>query len=164
MRDVTHLYQIVENDLICLDNNDRISVRLWVSQLQQDSAGVVLKDRLDLPPPDSGLSANTFVLCIQTEFQTDHFRALGSGFVSIDGTHNTTQYAGMQLFMLLVRDQWGHGALCGIFPFVDNSLMPLYRGSYCVDAVVKWHRSNYQIFPQFHKIMEPRDQAHDYHE
>ena len=147
MRDVTRLRQIVENDLIRLDNNDGISVRLWVLRLQQNGAGIVLKDRLDLPPPESGLAADTFALCIQTEFQRERFRALGLGFVAIDGTHNTTQYAGMQLFTLLVRDQWGHGALCGIFPFMDNYFMLLYRGPYCVDAVVKRHRSDNKIFP-----------------
>jgi hypothetical protein len=117
-RDISHLRRIVENDKIRLDPNDAISVRLWVMKLQQCGAHAVLKDKLDPPPVGSGLSNDTFVLCLQTEFQRDHFRALGSDFLSIDATHNTTQYAGVQLFTLIVRDQWGCGALCGAFLFM----------------------------------------------
>ena len=92
--------------------------------LQQSGAKVVLKDKLDPPPEGSGLSQDTFVLCIQTEFQRDHFQELGSNFLSINATHNTTQYAGVQLFTLIVRDQWGHGTLCGTFPFMDTYSAP----------------------------------------
>ena len=119
MCDISRLCRIVENDEIHLDDNDAISVRLWVTKLRQCGAEAVLKDKRDPPPPGSGLSQDSFVLCIQTKFQMDHFRALGSDFLSIDATHNTTQYAGVQLFTLIVRDLWGHGALCGTFPFTD---------------------------------------------
>jgi hypothetical protein len=111
--DISCLRRIVENDKICLDPNNAISVRLWVMKLQQCSAKAVLKDKLDPPPEGSGLSSDTFVLCIQTEFQRDCFCALSSDFLSIDATHNTTQYAGVQLFTLIVRDAWGHSVLCG---------------------------------------------------
>ncbi|SRR6266702_2339562 len=119
MRDISRLRRIVENDKIHLDNNDAISVRLWVTRLRQGGAKAVLKDKRDPPPPESGLSPDCFVLCIQTIFQRDHFCALGSDFLSIDATHNTTQYAGVQLFTLIVRDLWGHGVLCGAFPLMD---------------------------------------------
>ena len=119
MRNISHLHWIVENEEICLDDNDTISVRLWVTKLWQCGAGAILKDKMDPPPPESRLSQDSFVLCIQTEFQRDHFYMLGSDFLSIDATHNTTQYTGVQLFILIVRDLWGHGALCGTFPFMD---------------------------------------------
>ena len=119
MHDISHLCQIVKNDDIGFDNNDVISIRLWVTKLQQCSAEVVLKDKRDPPPEGSELSDDTFVLCIQTQFQRDHFQALGSNFLSIDATHNTTQYAGVLLFTLIVRDLWGHGALCGTFLLTD---------------------------------------------
>ncbi len=119
MRDISRLCQIMENDEIHLDNNNAISVRLWVTRLWQGGAEAVLKDKRDPPPPESGLSPDCFVLCIQTIFQRDCFRTLGSDFLSIDATHNTTQYAGVQLFTLIVRDLWGHGALCGAFLLMD---------------------------------------------
>ena len=127
MRDVSHLHQIMENDEIRLDDNNAISVRLWVTKLRQRSAEVVLKDKKDPPPPGSGLSQESFVLCIQTEFQCDRFHALGSDFLSIDATHNTSQYAGVQLFTLIVRDLWGHGALCGAFPLMDAYSIPAWQ-------------------------------------
>ena len=85
----------MENDEIQLDENDVISVRCWVMTLQQSGVEAVLKDKLDPPPEGSGLSQDTFVLCIQTESQRSCFQELGSNFLSIDATHNTTQYAGV---------------------------------------------------------------------
>jgi hypothetical protein len=119
-RDINRYRRIVVDEKIRLDNNDAISLRLWVLRLQQDGAVCLLKDKIDPAPPESGLSQDSFVLCIQTKFQRDRFLALGSDFVSIDATHNTTQYEGLQLFTLLVRDLWGHGALCGAFPLMAN--------------------------------------------
>src|ERR1700761_68019 len=118
--DINHYRHIVVDKKICLDNNNAISLWLWVLQLQQDGAMCLLKDKIDPAPPESGLSPDSFVLCIQTKFQKDCFLALGLDFVSIDATHNTTHYEGLQLFTLLVRDLWGHGALCGVFPFMAN--------------------------------------------
>ena len=120
MRDINWYCWIVVDEKICLDNNDVISLQLWVLQLQQDSVVCLLKDKIDPAPPESGLSQASFILCIQKQFQRDCFLALGSNFLSIDATHNTTQYEGLQLFTLLVRDLWGHGALCGAFLFMDN--------------------------------------------
>ena len=120
MHNISCLHQIVENNEIHLDNNDAISIRLWVTRLQQGGVGVVLKDRMDPAPPGSGVDDDCFILCLQTEFQRERFQALGSNFLSIDATHNTTQYAGVQLFTLIVRDLWGHGMLCGVYPFMDT--------------------------------------------
>src|SRR6266404_7953025 len=109
MRDITRLRQIVEDTEIRLDHNDVISIRLWSTRLQQDSAHVILKDKHDPPPLGSSLSPKIFVLCIQTKFQCERFQELSSDFMSIDATHNTTQYVGLQLFTIIVRDMWGHG-------------------------------------------------------
>jgi hypothetical protein len=125
MRDISRIRRIAENDEIRLDDNDAISVRLWVTKLGQRGAEAILKDRRDPPPLGSGLSQDSFVLCIQTEFQRDRFRAHGSNFLSVDATHNTTQYAGVQLFTLIVRDSWGHGTLCGAFPLMDTYFIRL---------------------------------------
>ena len=120
MCDINFYHCIVVDEKICLDNNNVILLWLWVLWLQRDGAKCFLKDKIDPAPPESGLSTDSFVLCIQTEFQKDCILALGSDFVSIDATHNTTQYEGLQLFTLLVRDLWGYGALCGTFLFMAN--------------------------------------------
>ena len=120
MCDINRCHRIVEGVEIRLDGNDAVSLRLWVLRLQQAGAVCVLKDMQDPAPPESGLSPDSFVLCIQTKFQKERFLALGNNFVSIDATHNTTLYEGIQLFTLLVRDLWGHGTLCGVYPFLDN--------------------------------------------
>jgi hypothetical protein len=109
MRDINRLRRIVDNEEIRLDENDAIFVKVWATRLQQEGAAAIVKDKIDPPPPGSGLSQDTFILCIQTEFQRDQFRVIGKDFLSIDATHNTTQYAGLQLFSLIARDHWGHG-------------------------------------------------------
>ena len=70
MRDISRLRRIVENDEIRLDDNDAISIRLWVTRLRQVGVDVVLKDKRDpapgnpLPnkniiPPNQGTWAET---------------------------------------------------------------------------------------------------------
>ena len=97
-----------------------ISIKVWITKIREDGGSAILKDRLDPPPPGSGLSQEVFVLCVQTKFQEEQFQKLGSDFMSIDATHNTTEYAGVNLFTILMRDWWGHGMLCGVFPYLDT--------------------------------------------
>ena len=107
--DINCLRRIVENEEICLDENDTISIKVWATRLQEAGAEVILKDKIDAPPPESGLSPDVFVFCIQTIFQKQQFNYIGKEFMGIDATHNTTQYVGLQLFTLIARDRWGHG-------------------------------------------------------
>ena len=102
------------------NDNNVILLQVWISNIQQDGGEATLKDKLDPPPPGSELSLDVFVLCVQTKFQKDQFQKLGCNFVSIDATHNTTKYKGMNLFTIIVRDFWGHGMLCGAFPHLDT--------------------------------------------
>jgi hypothetical protein len=99
----------VEQAEIRLHPEDAISVKLWVDRLKADKTNVFYKDKLDHPPPDSGLDEDSFVLCIQTAFQLDVFRHLGHSFIGLDVTHNTSQYINVQLFTVIARDHWGHG-------------------------------------------------------
>src|ERR1700733_13157219 len=111
MHDINRIRQIVQDEDVRLDEYNAISIKIWATRLQQESAEIILKDKIDAPPPGSGLSPDTLVFCIQTEFQRDLFREIGKDFLGIDATHNTTQYVGLQLFTLIARDRWGHGAL-----------------------------------------------------
>ena len=98
-----------ERDKICLHPEDALSIRLWVDKLKSSDAQIFYKDKIDLPPPDSTLHEDVFVLCIQTAFQVDAFRRLGGGFIRIDATHNITNYQDLLLFTIVARDRWGHG-------------------------------------------------------
>jgi len=99
----------VEQQAIRLHPLDAISVRLWIDRFKDNDTLVFYKDRLDLPPLDSQLEQDSFVLCIQAKFQLDAFRRLGNRFIGIDATHNVTAYPGFLLFTIIARDHWGHG-------------------------------------------------------
>ena len=101
--------RLVDNDKIRLHPEDAISTRLWIDKLKSDNVRIFYKDKLEPSPPGSSLQEDIYVLCIQTPFQLDAFRRLGDGFIGIDGTHNITQYEGMQLFTVIARDCWGRG-------------------------------------------------------
>ena len=98
-----------DNDKIRLHPDDAIATRLLIEQLSKEGTRTFYKDKQDLPPDDSGLQRDAFVLCIQTSFQLDAFQRLGSGFIGIDATHNITQYRDLLLFTIIARDRWGRG-------------------------------------------------------
>ena len=107
----------------------------------------MLKDKLGSTPPGSRLPPGIFVLYVQTKFQVEQFQKLGSDFVSIDATHNTTtEYSGLNLFTSIVRDWWGHGMLCGVFPYLDTYSIFTPQGFCCVDGNIKQHASDNTVF------------------
>ena len=78
MQDITHLCWIVEDNKIHLDDNDAISIRLWVTWLWQGSVGMVLKDKRDPAPPGSGVDNDCFILsptklCCLSQEQLDEY-------------------------------------------------------------------------------------------
>ena len=110
LREVNKIAQALDdNDKIRLHPDDAIATRLLIEQLSKEGTRTFYKDKQDLPPDDSGLQRDAFVLCIQTSFQLDAFQRLGSGFIGIDATHNTTQYQDLLLFTIIARDRWGRG-------------------------------------------------------
>jgi hypothetical protein len=113
--------QVLDEEKVWLHPEDAISTRLWVDRLKAENITIFYKDKLDKPPQDLRLHADTFVLCIQTGFQMNVFRHLGGGFIGIDTTHNTTQYQDLQLFTIIARDQWGHGMSYSLI-FTDRCL------------------------------------------
>ena len=98
MCDISCIQRIAEDKKVGLDENDAISVKVWATWLQEAGASVILKDKIDAAPARSGLSPDVFIFCIQTAFQKEQFNLIGSDFLGIDATHNTTQYVGLQLF------------------------------------------------------------------
>ena len=108
-QDIIRMGRSYQNDKIWFHPEDAISTKLWADKLRSENARMYCKDKLDPPPPGSSLEQNTYLLCIQTAFQSDAFRRLGGYFIGIDGTHSITIYEGLQLFTIIVRDRWGHG-------------------------------------------------------
>ena len=101
---------MVKKENIRLHIEDAISTKLWVDRLKAKNINTFYKDKLDLPPSGSKLQGEDFIMCIQTTFQADAYWRLGNGFISIDVTHNITQYPDFLLFMIVARDWWGHSA------------------------------------------------------
>ena len=83
-------------------SQDARSTWIWTETLQSEGLFIAYKDKLDPPSENSHLAEDVFFLCIQTKFQKDVFQQLGSMFLGIDTTHNTTQYEGILLFTMMV--------------------------------------------------------------
>ncbi|GJE88758.1 MULE and SWIM domain-containing protein [Phanerochaete sordida] len=109
MADVRRIHKGIEAESIRLHRDDGISMLRWVEKLRETGSVLAFKSVNSPPPEDSGLAADTFVLCIQTDRQREIFKKYGAPFAAIDGTHNTTQYKNINLYTILVRDRYGHG-------------------------------------------------------
>ena len=162
MRNINRIRWIVQDEDIRLDENDAISIKVWATRLQQEGAEIILIDKIDAPPLGSGLSPDTFVFCIQTKFQKDQFREIGNGFLGIDATHNTTQYVGLQLFTLIARDRWGHGALRSRYSI--RYFSSLDRRSGGLDAVIERDGGYNTILSTICQGEEPDSQSCNHYE
>jgi hypothetical protein len=107
--EICRIRKDVQRANIQLDPNDAQSTRIWVNMLQSEGEFVYYKDKQDPPPEGADLASDLFILCLQSKFQKDAYNRLGNAFLGIDATHNVTQYKGILLFTLMVRDHWGHG-------------------------------------------------------
>ena len=115
LKEVNQIARVLENDKIRLHHDDAISTQLLIEQLAAEGTRIVYKNKQDRDQIPPGIPEDAFVLCIQTEFQLDAFRRLGSGFIGIDATHNITQYQDLLLFTIIARDRWGRGTVIMIF-------------------------------------------------
>ena len=73
MDDINQISKGLEQDEICLDPKDEISMKLWLDILREEGANTFCKDKLDLPLSGSQLAADLFILFLQTKFQSDTF-------------------------------------------------------------------------------------------
>src|ERR1700761_5679325 len=110
-RDVSHATHVLDAETIQLHPEDVISLRLWVERFREENIRVFYKDKIDPSPPDLPMHEDHLIVFLQTQFQLDAFRRLGSRFIGIDATHNTTIYPDMMLYTVIMRDEWGHGVL-----------------------------------------------------
>ena len=109
MKDINRAATALQREKIQKHAKDEISMKIWLDDLGKLGANSFCKDRLDPPPPGSRLAEDLLILVLQTRFQSDAFRRLGSGTLGIDATHNTTCYSGVMLVTIMARDNWGHG-------------------------------------------------------
>ena len=109
LADVRRIEKLIQAETIRLHQDDGLSTVYWVSKLREEDSVLAFKAKSDLPPSQSGLNKDLFLLCIQTEGQRKMLCEFGASFAAVEGTHNTTQYKDITLSTLLVHDQHGHG-------------------------------------------------------
>ena len=120
LKEINHIAHAFYSDKMRLHPDDAISTRLLIERLSAQGTHAFYKDKQDRTPIELGLPPDVFILCIQTRFQLDAFRRLGSGFIGIDATHNTTQYQNLLLFTIIARDHWGQGKYSAIIDLFDK--------------------------------------------
>jgi hypothetical protein len=91
----------LDAETIRLHPKDGVSIKRWVERLKEEKISIFYKDKLKAPPPELLTHEDQLILCIQTPYQLDAFQHLGSRFISIDVTHNTTQYKDIMLYMVV---------------------------------------------------------------
>ena len=90
--DVSCAACILDLETIWLHPEDVISLKLWVERFREENVQVFYKDKIGQSPPDLPVHKDHLIVCFQTQFQVDVFWCLGSRFIGIDATHNTTIY------------------------------------------------------------------------
>ena len=89
--------------------NDYVSVEAWVTQMQsQEFNPVLFFKQQGIEDKENILGKDDFLLCIQTEFQFEMFKAYGHTVICIDATHSTNMYDFL-LITVLVIDEFGEG-------------------------------------------------------
>ena len=120
VKEINHIAHAFDSDKMRLHPDDAISTRLLIKQLSAQGTHTFYTDKQDRTPIKLGLPPDVFILCIQISFQLDAFWHLGSGFIGIDATHNTTQYQHLLLFTIIARDHWGQGTCSAIIDLFDK--------------------------------------------
>ena len=120
LKEINHIAFAFYSDKMRLHPDDAISTRLLIERLSAQGTHTFYKDKQDRTPIELGLPQDAFILCIQTSFQLDTFWCLGSGFIGINATYNTTQYQNLLLFTIIARDHWGQGKYSAIIDLFDK--------------------------------------------
>ncbi|KAJ7715801.1 hypothetical protein B0H16DRAFT_1339471 [Mycena metata] len=92
LRDIRRIEKDIEAETVRLHPDDGQSTLKWVERLRAKGHVLGFKAKSDLPPPQSGLAPDVFVLMIQTGWQRKMFQKYGNFLLCVDATHNTTMY------------------------------------------------------------------------
>ena len=108
--DINNVRVKVNDEMIKRHKDDSISVTMMVSELKEEPFNPILvfKPQGSQDPGFPTLSAETFVLAIQTQFQMELYRRYATTILCIDSTHGTNQYR-FKLITCIVRDDHGKG-------------------------------------------------------
>ena len=129
----------MDAETIRLHPEDVISLRLWVKRFREENIRVFYKDKIDHSPPDLPMHEDHLIVCLQTQFQLDAFWHLGSRFIGIDATHNTTIYLDMMLYTIIAWDEWRHGASVAEALLLDaDCLRTLFSPYLATGVLVAW--------------------------
>ena len=119
----------------------------WVEQLQIDGAILSFNHSEDPVPKGSDLAQDAFTLTIQTEYQHEVFRNYGHAFSGVNATHNTTYYENTSLFMVIVRDKWGHGDISVFKWSYTQHWYKWWRMHSCLDDFIKCYKCYHRLLP-----------------
>jgi hypothetical protein len=109
-QDVANASKRVYNHTIIRHQSDPLSVAQVVSDLQQEPYNPVLlyKPQGINDPNHPKITADGFILGIQTQFQKELYEKYGHTILCIDATHGTNAYRFM-LITCIVPDEFGRG-------------------------------------------------------
>ena len=109
-RDLLNLRRKVCHLTATRHQEDAISVDYLVQEFRQEEYDPILlykpQDKIVSTLPQ--LSADSYLLVVQTKFQMELFSTFSDSVVCIDSTHNTNAYR-FKLITLLVPDEFGEG-------------------------------------------------------
>ena len=100
----------VNDGMIKRHKDDSMSVTMVVTELKEEPFNPILvfKPQGSQDPGFPTLSAETFILAIQTQFQMELYRQYASTILCINSTHGTNQYR-FKLITCIVQDDHGKG-------------------------------------------------------
>ncbi|XP_045464203.1 uncharacterized protein LOC123673658 [Harmonia axyridis] len=108
------------------DENDAVSVDLWVKQSEHDECNPVLfYKKQGVADGVYSLRVSDFCLVIMTSFQKNMLEKFGTNIIALDGTHGLNNYD-FELTTILVVDEFGEGILVA-FMFTNRKDTYIYE-------------------------------------
>ena len=96
--------------MVVRNKEDSISVEMFVAELRKEPYDPILlyKRQGHTDPRHPTLSAESFVLALQTEYQREVYQQHVGKVMCVDATHGTNQY-GFKLVTVMIADHYGQG-------------------------------------------------------
>lgn len=109
-QDITNVRVRVKDWTVVRNQEDAMSVDLFVRELQQENYNPILlyKCQHANDPAYPTMPKESFLLALQTEFQKQLYDKHASKVLCIDATHGTNAYK-FKLITVMVADEYGQG-------------------------------------------------------
>ena len=126
-QDVANVRTKVNDLMVVRNKEDSASVEMFVSELSKEAFDPILlyKRQHHTDSRYPSLSAESFVLALQTEYQREMYQQHVGKVMCIDATHGTNQY-GFKLITVMVADHYGQGIHFGVCVTYTYTLPVLY--------------------------------------